>query len=88
MEASYLRARTTCPKNRGMSISTQQLLDACEAAILKRLNGDAYEAYREGDESFTGASIESLMESRRTLQEQLAAENGSSFTLAEPFFDA
>lgn len=68
-----------------MSVTTQQLLDACEAALLKRLNGDAYEAYREGEDSFTGASIEELMATRQRLQDQLAAESGTMFSLAEPF---
>lgn len=67
--------------------STQDLLNQVEQAISTRLAGDSYESYSEGGQHFRGTPLKDLYQLRKDLTEQLAAESGRSFTLAEPFYD-
>lgn len=67
--------------------STQQHLDALDAAINQRLNGGAYDGYGELGQEFRGAPLDKLYAIRRDLLERLSAESGTSFGLAEPFGD-
>lgn len=62
-----------------------ELLTLVEAAIEKRLRGDAYEAYTEGGDRFQGASLEELFLIRDNLKAKVAAESSGTFSLAEPF---
>lgn len=66
------------------SVSTQDLLDAVNEVILKRLSGDAYIEYTGVNQRFRGESLESLMAIRDRLQQQVNASSGTSFGLLEP----
>lgn len=63
----------------------QDMLTACEAAILKRLNGDSYESYEALGKMFKGTSLKDLYELRTKLQREINAAAGLSFGLAETF---
>lgn len=72
--------------------SNSELLAAVDAAIAKRLAGDAYEEYTEGGnggDRFRGTALSTLYEIRKDLAAKVASENGDSgaptFLLAEPF---
>ena len=68
-----------------MASTTQEFLDLVNAALTKRLNGDAYEEYTEAEVRFRGMPVSELFALRDRLTRQLAAENGNNFRLAEPF---
>lgn len=70
-----------------MSASAQDLLDAINDVILKRLNGDGYVEYTATTQRFRGESIEALYRIRNQLQNEVNAANGNDFALAEPFFE-
>ena len=70
-----------------MSASAQDLLDAINDVILKRLNGDGYVEYTATTQRFRGESIEALYRIRNQLQNEVNAQNGNDFALAEPFFE-
>jgi len=72
--------------------SNALLLAAVDAAIQKRLAGDAYEEYTEGGgggDKFRGTALSVLYEMRKDLAAKVAAETGGTgapaFLLAEPF---
>lgn len=65
--------------------SSQDLLDAVNQAILKRISGDAYEGYSAHGKQFQGMPISELYELRAHLQNEVNAQTGQSFKLAEPF---
>ena len=65
--------------------SSQDLLNAVNDAILKRLNGDAYEGYSALGKQFTGTPLSELYELRVHLQNEVNAQSGLSFGLAESF---
>jgi hypothetical protein len=67
--------------------TTQQHIDALDAAIYQRLNGGAYDGYGELGQEFRGAPLDKLYQIREGLLQRLAAESGTSFGLAEPFDD-
>lgn len=68
-------------------LTTQQHIDALDAAINQRLNGGAYDGYSDLGEEFRGAPLDKLYAIREGLLQRLAAENGGNFGLAEPFGD-
>lgn len=66
--------------------TAQDLLDAVNECILKRLQGDAYQGYMTGlGHQFEGASLASLYALRTQLTAEINAQSGQSFHLAEPF---
>ena len=68
-----------------MAMSAAYLLSAVETLILQRINGGGYDRYSEQEHSFGGATLSELMRIRSDLQQQVAAEAGTSFGLLEPF---
>lgn len=66
-----------------MAATTQQLLEAVNDLIARRLAGDAYVEYTEQNDRFRGESLESLMAIRQKLQAELAAEQGSCVRFVE-----
>jgi hypothetical protein len=67
------------------TISNQQILDAARSAMLKRLNGDAYESYSDAETEFRGMKLKDLEELIARYESRVASDNGTSFHLAEPF---
>lgn len=66
--------------------SAQDLLDAVNECILKRLSGDGYNGYTTGlGHQFVGASLGELYRLRNDLQDEINSLTGQSFHLAEPF---
>lgn len=65
--------------------TAQELLDEVNAAILKRLRGDAYEGYTALGQQFEGTPLKDLYDLRRNLQAEVNSASGTSFHLAEPF---
>jgi hypothetical protein len=61
------------------------LLTAVNEAILKRISGDAYESYSAHGKQFAGTPLSELYELRVHLQNEVNAQNGLSFGLAESF---
>lgn len=62
-----------------MSVSNEQLLAAAESALLKRLNGDAYESYKTEEKEFVGMPIEKLMNLIDNLKGKIAHDGGNTF---------
>ena len=62
-----------------MSVSNAQLLAAAESALLKRLNGDAYESYKTEEQEFVGMPIEKLMNVVDNLRAKVAHDGGNTF---------
>lgn len=67
-----------------MSVSNAQLLAAAESALLKRLNGDAYESYKTEEQEFVGMPIEKLMNLVDNLRAKVAHDGGNTFIEAVP----
>ena len=68
-----------------MSVSAATLLSTVEDVLLKRLNGDAYEGYSAHGKQFQGMSLKELYDLRTKLQQEVNAQSGLSFGLAETF---
>jgi hypothetical protein len=62
-----------------------QILAAAESALLKRLNGDAYEAYKTEEQEFIGMKITELRALIKDLRSDIAdASGGNTFIEAIP----
>lgn len=66
-----------------MSVSNQQLLDAARSALQKRLNGDAYNAYKTEEMEFVGMPIDKLLDTIDRLEVKVA-DGGNMFIEGAP----
>lgn len=67
-----------------MSVSNEQLLAAAESALLKRLNGDAYESYKTEEQEFVGMKISELRDLIKDIKADIANDGGNTFIEAVP----
>ena len=69
------------------TVTDSQLLNAARSALLKRLNGDAYESYTTAEQQFQGMPVEKLQLLVERLERKLAAASsaGGAFRLIEGF---
>lgn len=64
-------------------VTDAQLLTAARSCLLKRLNGDAYEAYSTSEMEFKGMPIDKLRGLIRDLEQSIATDDGGTFRLVE-----
>lgn len=68
-----------------MTTSDSQILAAAESALLKRLRGDAYEAYKTEEQEFVGMKITELRKLIKELRADIAdASGGNTFIEGTP----
>lgn len=58
--------------------TVQEMLDAVNAAILAKLNGNAVQSYSIGGRNIQYYSLKALQDLRQQLQAELGAENGTT----------
>jgi hypothetical protein len=67
-----------------VALSDAEILDRLETVIARRLDGDAYTSYSEGEQSFSGTPLDQLLKMRDDLRQRIAAQAGAQFRLARP----
>lgn len=63
-------------------MSDAELLTQVEAVIQRRMSGQAYDEWSEGDVRFKGTALTELFKIRTQLQQNVAAAAGGQLTLA------
>ena len=64
-------------------MTAQDHLALIESVLQKRLAGDAYESYSEGEARFHGTPLEKLYDIRSRLQQEITLNTGGMFRLAD-----
>lgn len=76
-----MRAFDACMANE----TDAELLELARTALARRLRGDAYEEYTEGERRFAGAPIRDLNEIIRALESRIATtSSGNRYQLVRP----